>query len=189
MPVEAEWFRPHYEFRFPASRHHRRARRRARAAAGAGAVARARRGRRHRRHRALRRFLARAGAGQGRGPDRRPLRRDLQRPHRAAVAGTGVPGEAVAGVRFRAWGPPSALHPTIGVHSPLVFDIVDTWSGRSVAGCRYHVGHPGGRNYETFPVNAYEAEGRRLSPASRTSATPPGPIATKPARDQSGLSR
>lgn len=76
---------------------------------------------------------------------------------------TGTHGEGVAGVRYRAWGPPSALHPMIKPHVPLTFDIVDTWTGRAMAGCRYHVAHPGGRNPETFPVNAYEAEGRCLA--------------------------
>ncbi len=91
------------------------------------------------------------------------------------LASTGTSGEKIAGVRFRAWSPPSSLHPTIPAHAPLTFDIVDTQASRSVGGCRYHVTHPGGRGSDTFPVNAYEAEGRRLARFERMGHTA-GPI-------------
>ena len=77
---------------------------------------------------------------------------------------TGTNGERVAGVRYRAWCPPSALHPTIGVHAPLTFDVLDTWNDRSIAGCRYHVSHPGGLAHANFPQNSFEAEKVDASP-------------------------
>ncbi|WP_299875477.1 DUF2126 domain-containing protein [uncultured Cocleimonas sp.] len=101
--------------------------------------------------------------------------------HRVPLKSTGTHGEAVAGIRYRAWNPPSALHPTIGIHAPLVIDVVDTWNDRSIGGCTYHVAHPGGLNPENSPINAVEAESRRVSrfwdfghtPASAPVVAPP----------------
>jgi len=89
--------------------------------------------------------------------------------HRLLVNGRAAPlrataqGEAVAGIRFKAWQPAHGLHPTIPAHGPLVVEVWDGWRKRSLGGCTYHVAHPGGRNFEIFPVNSYEAEGRRLA--------------------------
>ena len=98
---------------------------------------------------------------------------------RVPLRPTGIKGEFVAGVRFRAYQPPSCLHPTIGVHAPLVFDLIDTWNKRSLGGCTWHVSHPGGSNADSFPVNAYAAESRRAArflPIGHT----PGPLPIPP---------
>ncbi len=109
--------------------------------------------------------------------------------HQVTVNGVPVPmqatgraGEYVCGVRYRAWSPPSALHPGIGVHAPLTIDLMDRWMQRSLGGGRYHVSHPGGLSYDSFPVNAYTAQSRRLtrfetmghSPGQQPSITPAG---------------
>jgi uncharacterized protein (DUF2126 family)/transglutaminase-like putative cysteine protease len=97
---------------------------------------------------------------------------------------TGTSGEFVAGVRFRAWQPPSALHPLIGVHAPLTFDVVDLWNRRSVGACTYHVSHPGGLSHERRPVNALEAEGRRLARFFTIEHTPGVQVASFPRETQ-----
>lgn len=181
-PMQAGWFAPHYEFRFPwfgdleVSNLHLEVRQAlepwhvlGEEAGGGGAV------------RYVDSSLERVQV---------KLRGLVEGRHAVCVNGVRVPlqptgtrGEGVAGVRYRAWQPPSCLHPTIGVHTPLVFDLVDLWNERSLAGCTYHVMHPGGRNYTTFPVNSYEAESRRLARFFRHGHTP-GRWIPKPAPAQ-----
>jgi uncharacterized protein (DUF2126 family) len=162
MPLAAEWFRPHFEFRFPRL----------------GAIERA--GVTLELRQALEPWLV-LGETSGPGGTTRPVDSSLERVEVLAsglsgdryvaacngcalpLAPTGTAGQAIAGVRFRAWQPTEGFHPTIPPHVPLTFDVVDTWSGRSIGGCRYHASHPGGRNYQTPPVNALEAEARRLA--------------------------
>lgn len=162
LPIELEWFRPHYEFRFPrygevelrnVGMELRQALEPWHVLGEEGVIG----GTARYVDSSLERVQVRL---RGMSGDRFAVSCNGRR---LPLATTGEVGEYVAGVRYRAWCPPSALHPTIPTHVPLTFDIVDTWTKRALAGCRYHVAHPGGRNFEVFPVNAYEAEGRRLA--------------------------
>jgi len=105
---------------------------------------------------------------------------------RVPLVATGVKEEYVCGIRYRAWQPYSALHPTIGIDAPITFDIVDTWNSRSIGGCTYYVSHPGGRSYDVFPVNSYEAESRR---GNRFATTAFHQGVLRPSPDLRGLSR
>jgi uncharacterized protein (DUF2126 family) len=170
-PFEWEWFAPHVEFRFPMY----------------GAITK--RGVRLELRQALEPWHV-LGEEPGAGGAARFVDSSVERlqvkvtgmtgtRHFVACRGrrvplnpTGAVGEFVAGVRYRAWQPPKCLHPTIPAHAPLVFDIIDDWNQRSIGGCVYHVAHPGGRHFETFPVNAYEAESRRLARFDHFGHTP-----------------
>ncbi|HEY1555651.1 MAG TPA: transglutaminase family protein [Kofleriaceae bacterium] len=89
-----------------------------------------------------------------------------------AVAGRDL---RVAGVRFRAWCPPHALHPHLGLHHPLHLAIVDKWAERGVAGGAYHVWHPEGRAFDTPPLTRVEAAARRAQRFTRE-GPPPWPL-------------
>jgi uncharacterized protein (DUF2126 family) len=160
FPFEEDWFRPHFEFRFPL----------------VGAMNIRSMGLEIRRALEPWHVLAEQGmvGGTARYVDSSLERLQVLVTHmtdaryvvlcngrRLPMTATGTSGEYVAGVRFRAWQPPECLHPTIPVHAPLVFDIHDIWSGRSIGGCTYYVSHPGGMALESRPMNALVAESRR----------------------------
>jgi len=173
IAIQLDWFRPHFEFRFPTI----------------GAIAR------DEIHLELRSAIEPwyvLGEQPGGGGTVRFVDSSIERlqvlvqgltdsryivtcnGRRIPMHPTGKKGEFVAGVRYRAWLPSQCLHPTIPVHTPLVFDILDSWSQRAIGGCTYHVAHPAGRNYETFPVNALEAESRRIARFYQMGHTPGG---------------
>ncbi len=172
IAFDAEWFKPQSEFRFPVLG----------AVEYEGVELELRQAiepwhvlgenRRDRRHGALRRFFGGTAAGQADDGLTGSLRRRLQRAPRAAAPTGDAAAKLSAAVRFKAWQPAMACIRRFRSHAPLVFDIFDTWSGRSIGGCAYHVAHPGGRNYETFPVNGNEAEARRLARFEARGHTP-----------------
>ena len=172
IDFDIAWLEPFLEFRFPLVGEVEMARR-----AAANCATRSSRGTSSARKSPGR---ARPGTSTPRSSVSRCWSRGSTRPATSSRATTcpvplqptSTSGTGVAGVRFKAWAPWSALHPTIDAHGPLVFDLIDRWSSKSVGGCTYEISHPGGRSYDTFPVNSAEAEARRYSRFFKHGHTP-----------------
>jgi uncharacterized protein (DUF2126 family) len=163
VPIDPNWFLPHWEFRFP----------RLGQVVTPGGI-------RVELRQALEPWHV-LGEEQTQGGTARCVDSSLERiqvlvdgltdsRHLLGVAGQAVPltptgrsGQYVAGIRYKAWKPPSSLHPTLAVNVPLQFDVYDTWNRRAIGGCTYHVAHPGGRAYDSYPTNGLEAESRRMA--------------------------
>ena len=80
---------------------------------------------------------------------------------RVPLQPTRTRGRFLAGVRYKAWNPPSSLHPTLWPVYSLVFDLLDARTGEVLGGCTWFPARPSLVGFSAAPAPVASGEPER----------------------------